>query len=568
MQTKQKMKELLTPGNIKEIQENAREAEWPNHNFRKAVIEQTKKLNEQTDAVPEYNNPQLSKTALYKHDIILDTNNDLKNTATDAISNLVNPFRPNITVLGQGLIDEKNSQSWGGMFYRVLGDKNTYEESTKVVVQYIYTWIRQKLPITFWNCVLPLIALLCISIFINTDTQIYSSNLESIEGVPSEIATILTTKIYILSSILVVSFLLGISAWELYKAKKKHNRSVRMYIFPILAILYFGFFILELGLGLLDLSSYNVIYLEYFINNSDIAILTIRLGLVSMLLALVILISMLILKYQELVLRLGLVEKMFDRINVHVSHDMDYAPIFIYCSRQNPSNRWNVNRIVWDKLHYCIDYQEAQGKKGQGIINRFRNRDSIISDRTEKPTRPNFVMKGNWHPFEAFSLWRQNILNFLWILSILVFLFLIGIGTGLTVTNFNLFVLIEESISRLFGEAIGTILTTIIYRLVYPFVVFWSVYFVFNRRRGDLPDDQNLEEVRYYYLNSDKLTVLWNLPSEAQFLIQEKLQNPSILLNNFLSFYNSDIETKKNATEICTEGKKDKKDEEREDEDD
>ena len=175
------------------------------------------KLNGQTGAAPEYNNPQLSKTALYKHDITLDTNNDLKNTTKVAISKLVKPFRPNVTVLGQGLIDEKNSQSWGGMFYRVLGNQDTYKNSTDVVVQYIYTWIRQKLPITFWNCVLPLIALLCISIFINTDTQIYSGNLESIEGVPSEIATILTTEIYNLSSILVVLFLLGIWIWELYK---------------------------------------------------------------------------------------------------------------------------------------------------------------------------------------------------------------------------------------------------------------------------------------------------------------------------------------------------------------
>lgn len=480
--------------------------EWPTHNLRKALE----------------NFPPQSPTQNFPMGANWTDITEQKNICVFA-----KKHEPKILLQGQGLMSEKCSESWGGMLFRVLED----EQGSQRVIQYIYVWARQQLPLTFWNWVLPLFALFLISIYTTIDTEIYSSKLESVEGIPVLVARILTSQFHpgftiILSLVLIFIF----GGFEFIKQRKKHDFSIRVIIFPSLGVLCLGCIFLELLLDPVFPSPFLIVDLSYVFHlfdiTTDMSDLVINIGVLPASLFLFSIGSMLILYYQTKVLKIKPIERFFDFLNTHLSHDMDYAPIFMYLGQYN--NNWVVNAITWDRLHYDAGLATQQGGK------RIDKLDFLENDQN-----PIMILKGNWHSFQPFSSINRKKGSFLWFFHAVLLILLSGIAIWLTVTNLNVFGSIENSLEPVVGLSLANFIPTLIYRLFYPAVLFWCVYYLVTRRKRPFlrPTDQDLCQLRYYYLSTSKCQLLWSLPQEPQFLIQEKLQNP-LQVQQFLTFRN------------------------------
>ena len=484
--------------------------EWPTHHLRKAV----EKFSPQ---IPLKNYPMGDKWI----DI----------TEQENICTFAKKYEPKILLQGQGLISEQCSESWGGMLFRVLEDDNR----SKRIIQYIYVWMRQQLPFTFWNWVLPLFALFLISIYTTIDTEIYSSNLESVEGIPVPIVKMFTSQFHPgFSIILSIILIFGIVGFELQKARNKHDFSIRLIIFPALGVLTLVCIGLEVVLDPLLTSPLLIVDLNYVFHildiTTDMSDIVINIGIFQVLLLLISIGSILILYYQTYVLKIKPIERFFNFLNTNLSHDMDYAPIFSYLEQSN--DEWKVSTVCWDLLHYNAGIAKLQG--GEGIFK---------MDFLEKDKKPIMILKGNWHSFQPFSSIDRKKSSFWWIFHALLLIILAVFGVWLTVTNLNVFVSIENFLRPIIGDSLANFIPTSLYRFFYPIMLLWCVYYLVTRRKKTFlkPNDQNLCQLRYYYLSDNKCQLLWSLPLEPQFLIQEKLQNPLQVLKD-LSFRNEEFE--------------------------
>ncbi|MFX0171836.1 MAG: hypothetical protein ACFE9L_07950 [Candidatus Hodarchaeota archaeon] len=465
--------------------------EWPTHSLRKALTKLTPKL-------PLQDFPLGSSWT----DIT---------TETDVCA-FAEKYEPRILLQGQGLISRKCKGTWGGMFYRVLED----EKGSQRVIQYIYVWVRQQLPFTFWNWVLPLFALLLISIYTSIDTEIYSSDLESVEGIPVPVARILTSQFHPWFSIilsLIIIFVFG--GFELWKTWRRGDFSIRVIIFPFLGVLYFGCIVLELLLDPIMASPFLVIDLNYVFHlfdvTTDMADLVINIGVFPLSLFLISIGSIFILYYQSKILEFRLVNWIINILHAHFSHDMDYAPIYVYLIQSKKT--WIVDTISWDRLHYVA-----------GVANRQEGELDFLED----AQHPIMILKGNWHSFQPFSSFRRKISSILWYFHAVFLILLAGIGLWLTVTNLNVFGSIESYLEPVTGLSFANLIATVLYRLFYPTVLFWCVYYLVTRRKRLFlsPIEQDLCQMNYYHLSQEKCQLLWSLPPEPQFQIQIKLQNP------------------------------------------
>lgn len=461
--------------------------EWPTHHLRKDV----EKFKLQ---IPLQNFPLGDKWT--------DITKQKKNCA------FAKKYEPKILLQGQGLISEECSELWGGMLFRVLQDK----EGTKRVIQYIYVWSKQQFPLTYWNWLLPLFALFLISIYTTIDTEIYRVDLGSVEGIYELVTRIGTSDFHpwfliIVSLILIVFF----GGYELIKYWKTRAFSIRLIIFPLLGLFCLGCIVLELLLNPIFPSPFlkvDLSYIFHFYNvTTDMSDLVINIGVLQSCLCLLLIGSILILYYK-------LIERVFNLLNIHISHDMDYAPIFMYLVQSN--DIWRVDAISWDKLHYKAGLANQQGGKKIHKLN--------FLEKKNDEYHPRMILKGNWHSFEPLSLKDRIKGLFLWYFWFGVLLGLLLLGLFLTVSNLNVFGAIENFLEPSWANFIPTVL----YRVLYPVVLLWCVYYFVTRRKRPFlsPNDQNLCQLKYYHLSPEKCQILWSLPSEPQFLIQEKLQNP------------------------------------------
>ena len=93
-------------------------------------------------------------------------NNGLFTDVTEENINLIQENFPQVYLQGQDLINEQNSSDWVGIFYRVL--KKNSSESSKML-QFIYIWRKQRIMFTFLSFLLPILIMIFISIFIESD---------------------------------------------------------------------------------------------------------------------------------------------------------------------------------------------------------------------------------------------------------------------------------------------------------------------------------------------------------------------------------------------------------------
>ncbi|MFW9778197.1 MAG: hypothetical protein ACFFE8_05020 [Candidatus Heimdallarchaeota archaeon] len=482
---------------IENLKQDAKDSEWPNHFSRNAILEQIKHIKSTPDKyLPLVNAYDLTESS-------------------QAVGH-AKEHEPKIKLLGQSLHSEKESNSWGGMLYRVLGDESTVEDSSKLCIQYIYTYVRQKLPITMYNLVLPLLFLFFISIYFKFDTITYVET--STGGVDPDQFLIVSQYYYgfavILGSLIFIAGMADLS-YTYYRKKVVSVRSlllvILMVIFGILLIIEFFFFF----------NPFWTIILAYAINleSTEIDQWIIQIGLVPIILLILIIASVILILYQDTILKNKLTG-IWNFIIRKLSHDMDYAPIFVYLEKTT-KNKWQVSMIRSDNLHYCIT--EKKGKSAR---------------KYERKGRPTFIMRGLHHSVEPIRGYQIRLYYLKMIFSFVLLLILVFMFVFLTVLDIDIFSLIQSRIRPLIPNFFGLdpvgldrfsyAIAMLVYRLVYSVAVFGCLYYFITRRPFELrlDEDQNLSEIRYYHLNSVKLQTLWNLKTEAQFLIQEKLQNP------------------------------------------
>ena len=279
-----------------------------------------------------------------------------------------------------------------------------------------------------------------------------------------------------------------------------------------------GFLIIELVSDSLIPSPLFVIKLDYFLYilkvKTDMADVIINIGLLPVLLFFLIIISIFGLYYQTRILKNRFVEAIINYLQAHLSHDMDYAPIFMYLIQSNKT--WTLAEICWDELHYKAGLATSSGGKGIKELNFLEK------------SRPVMILKGNWHSFQPFSVFDRKLGLSFWLINWFGLISLIGIGVWLTITNVNVFGTLEKFLEPGFGLSMANFIATVSYRLVYPVVFFWCVYYIVTRRKRPLlrEGDQNLCQLKYFHLTNTKCQYLWSLPKKAEFVIQEKLQNP------------------------------------------
>ncbi|MHA2248296.1 MAG: hypothetical protein ACXADY_25325 [Candidatus Hodarchaeales archaeon] len=519
-----------------EIQRLARTENWPNHHTRKIIKELV------TNVPPSQSTNEIIKLPL--KDI----------TPSKLGLELAKKYEPKITLIGQVLKAERNSDAWGGMYFRVLSDKEEGEEPTNIVIQYIYTWVQQKLPFTFWNWIIPLIALTFFSVYFNSPTFIFESHVTDILDpmgftfrVNLEDAAALQP--WISGFVMVVGFVLFV--W--------------LGLVPLLRFGY-GHFVshtnpplkqrgmIVLGLGLIvvlclvseflcpitELSVPATFSTQHYAMGSEVAI-----GGVTFRLVIFLGVSAIIIKYQDKVLSsenrfYQLLNRISDCFRKIVGiHAMDYAPIFIYLKKNSSSESqpmgWEIVECQWDHLHYSSEYLSSNSKIFCHYKESQKKGDNHI----------HFVIKNAWHSFEIVS--KRNFFQKIftprrrWFVSFGI-LAIFGIGTILW--YFSVFFLDWDfwaDFGMLFYDGLQLFLPNqflidlswaIFFDILPAFSIIITMIYTVIRWPTNLETDQDFEkeDLRYYHLNCQKLKVLWNLPGDAEFIIQDKLQDPNAAL--------------------------------------
>ncbi|MHA2247152.1 MAG: hypothetical protein ACXADY_19560 [Candidatus Hodarchaeales archaeon] len=475
-----------SPPTIEKLKQDARNSEWPNHFFRKAILEQITKIKSTTDKPLPLINAQ-------------DVTDDPQ-AAEQAVKH-----EPKIKLLGQSLHSEKESNSWGGMLYRVLGDESTVEDSSKLCIQYIYTYVRQKLPITFYNLVLPLIFLFFISVYFKFDTISY---VETESGVTPVTFRIVSQYYYLFALILgLLIFIVGVVDLG-YTYIIQKVVSVRSLLLTILIVIFGALLLIEY---LFFFDPFWTIILAYGINisSSDIDQWAILIGLVPVVMFFLIIGSIILIFYQDALLK-NRFTSIWNFIS-KLSHDMDYAPVYVYLEKDT-KNKWKLSMIRSDRLHYCIT--EKKGK---------------ATRKYQRRGRPTFIMRGLHHSVELSRSYQIRFYYLKMIFAFVALLSLISMFAFLTILDIDIFTQLQAAIKPVIpDEELSYVVAMFFYRLVYSVAVFGCLYYFITRRPFELEidQDQKLSELRYYHLNCTKLQILWNLKKESQFLIQEKLQNP------------------------------------------
>ncbi|MHA2223990.1 MAG: hypothetical protein ACXAC8_02225 [Candidatus Hodarchaeales archaeon] len=479
----------LTPPSVKDLQKATRNNEWPNHFCRNAIIEQAKSIRRtKTDKhLPLVN----------AHDVT-----DDPRATEEAVRH-----EPKIKMLGQGLHSEKKSNSWGGMMYRVLGDDPTIEGSSNLCIQYIYTYVRQKLPFTLYNLVIPLIFLLFISVYFKFDTISY---VETSTGEVAPVSFRIISQYYYIFALILGALIFITGMIDLnYTYKTRNVVSVRSLILVILSVIFAFLLLIEY---VFFFEPFWTLIVSYAINeqSTDIDLWAIQIGLVPIVLLFLTLGSIILIIYQDALLKNRLTG-IWNFLIRKLSHDMDYAPVFVNLEKDK-KNRWKVSTIRSDRLHYCIT--EKGGKAARKYM---------------RKGRPSFIMRGLHHSVELARPYQIRFYYLKVIFSFILFLVLISMFAVLTFLDIDIFAQLQSLIHPIIPiETLSYAIAMFLYRLVYSVAVFGCIYYVITRRpfEVEIDKDQKLSEVRYYHLNCTKLQILWNLKKEAQFLIQEKLQNP------------------------------------------
>lgn len=436
----------------------------------KTAEEETTKEEWQTKALEEH----INKAGLRRKGFVMPLAEDVKDiTKTPEAFSEVQAFLPDVQLSGWELRVERNSKAWGGGYYRVLETKDPDTEEDLRCIQWIYVWTKQRVFISLWMTVLPLFLLSLVGTLIYS----YLSLREAAVSV---------------GLIGLIFFVLGFS--QLFSAIKGLTKGTFYFSNQQLFLVFGGLFwllLLEIyftkgsqgkdildetwhkipGQGLIDEFTKNLINKELSV--SWVVALFFVLGLIALILW----------RFQ-------------DRIPsfTHATHDMDYAPLFLYLRRKNET--WELEKVRYDAFHYLAETKSQEDLKKLGAINKNR--------KTVKMEIPNF-----WHSFAPLT-GRLNG----WVIVFLGILILIAS----IITGVLSFTASEDSP---LGNAIFRF-------VIFPVSLFVGVYLIsvkwphqlIKKKKTDLSDEK-------YHLTDNRLNIFWNLSGEEPALkVRSKLQDP------------------------------------------
>ncbi|PWI46444.1 hypothetical protein CEE45_16830 [Candidatus Heimdallarchaeota archaeon B3_Heim] len=442
---------------------------------------------------------------------------DITQTDSQAVE-LASDNLPGIYALGQDLRREKRSKAKGGLVYRVLTNDRTLENSNKAVIQYLMIWSRQRIALTFANYFLPILILVGLTFYINTDILFYKDPFSLLEPIDSTriLGIIYGTFTEMWLIFLSCLWFILVGVWNVVKWIRNGAASMRV-LFGVYGSLYLISAFIEYRLHLSPLFSFN---LGEILNNPNYTVLVIKITWTPILaIAFSIGFYMLVRKLPSLKKIIG-------------GHKMDYAPIFIYLKRSTPSEKWQ-KEVLFDKFHYCV-------------------KELIVPEDDYK-----LVMEGRWHSFELYRRKKWIINRILWLGSLCGFIILLLVSIYGILNGIDILEILEPL--QLTNQ-----LELFIQRLIYPLLLIGTGYWSSTRYSTNLIGKKTRTKKQLkkekYYLSSEKLKQLWNLKSkEAHFTIKDKLQYPETYRNEkngltWLSFYDDEVEKEKGANIICELG--------------
>ncbi len=385
---------------------------------------------------------------------------------------LVKDFMPEIKLTGLELRAERNSKAWGGYYFRVLKNKN----DTSRAIQHIFVWTKQRFFISFWVTVLPLFLLGIVG------TLIYSY-LQFREAIIS---------IAIIGGVFI---LLGLSA-IIEAAKGLMNGHYSFSNKQLFVIFGVGFWILiaEMYLSPVSAGTYHIVVigeevietvLDHSLSFSWVSVTFFIAGFISLILW-----------------------KWDPPAFTHATHDMDWAPFFVYLkSSKKEGKKWELDKVRYDAFHYYANTMTYDDLKTAKALNR---------DKMPRFTIPNF-----WHSFEP----KSGINN--WII-VLFGLLIFAIGSFVGIISFL---------------SPTTPLVSVLRFVVFPVLLFFGAYLAFsnwpantvNKSKMDFADSK-------FHLTNDRLRIFWNLKGEEPALkVRSKLQDAFMENEDFTTF-RDDIE--------------------------
>ena len=390
---------------------------------------------------------------------------------------LVKEFLPDIRLSGLELRSERMGKSWAGSFFRVIAENKNPDHRC---IQHVHVWTKQRFFISLWVTVFPLFILGIMG------TLIYSY---------------LSFQTAILSIILLGGIFFCLGAYQLLKSLKGLARGAfnfrNQHLFTIFGLVMWSlliemFLTKPTGDVVEGAETWHptipgedlikpFVTLEYQLRFSYVAAIFIIAGFIALFFW-------------------WRAPPSF----THATHDMDYAPFFVYIRKVD--EKWGIEKVRYDTFHYYA---------GTKSIDELRRMKAISRDQKRaKFTIPNF-----WHSFEP------KVTRAPWaVVGFGLLLFFLGILLGLI------------SFSSRIAENPIIAATTIRFVFV-PLLLFFGAYLAFSRWPTPIMDKDIDFSDRKYHLTAKKLNIFWNLRGdEPAFKVRSKLQDPFMDGEHFSSF--------------------------------
>ena len=439
---------------LKEAQEETKVEEWQTNSLKK----------------------QIEKAGLRKKGFTMPLDGE---DVTEKEYPLAKAFFPEIQLSGIELRGERNSKAWGGSYFRIIKDRINEDRR---VIQWIYVWTKQRFFVSFWVTVLPLFVLGIIALLIY-------SFLDFSRAIISVIA--------IASVFLVVGFI------QLVRSLKGLSKGAFYFSNQHLFLVFGGIFLTLLGEIYYSkgLESENILPGARFIH-PDIPIgdivepiiqRSLKFTWVAAIFFALTIIALILWKWEP-------------PSFTHATHDMDWAPFFIYVHKT--SKGWELDKVRYDAFHYYAETMTLDELKRKNAV---------------RKGSPMFEIPNFWHSFKpntGINSWFKVILGLITVL--------LGLALG-----FIAFRAIE-----------GQLLASEVWRFVIiPMILFVGAYLTFSNWPTPIVKKKKIEfSDPRYYLTENRVKIFWNLKGEEPALkVRSKLQDP-FMEDEFFSTFRDDLE--------------------------
>ncbi len=428
---------------------------------------------------------QIQTAGLRKKGFMMPLAVDTEEVTSDLKSlELVHEFMPKITLSGWELRGERKSKAWGGTYFRVLEDT---KEETKCI-QWIFVWTKQRFFISLWMTVVPLFLLAV------TGVLIYSYlNLQQ-----AAISILLIGTIF---------FLLGSS--QLYYAVKGMTKGAFYFNNRQLFIVYGGAFWLLLaeiyftkGTRGIDIYKgaeifHKIPFGQTIIDNISQATLgkTLIIPWVSIFFLILGIVALVLWKWEP-------------PSFTHATHDMDWAPFFIYVKKEG-KGEWKLDKVRYDAFHYFAETKTL---------------DELVKEKSisKNLKHVHFEIPNFWHSFSPSGRYSHWFIVFIGVI-ITIIAVLIG------------FIYFNPNFENLVGVEIFRF-------VIFPVFLFLGAFLVFSKwPLNVMPKKMDVND-SIYHLTENRLRIFWNMKGEEPALkVRSKIQDP-FMESEWFSTFRDDLE--------------------------